>query len=444
MPLVCCSFQVGAKLVSFNLSQQTDSSDLLGGFKPVGAQEALLPLLNPFQTLVRATWTKGNNEDFILRVTKYAERRKWSHLLSGFKTALAKVGLQEEGGAWEGTAAAAAAAAAGDPTMANGVAAVEDEEAALQERQRSHGEASTSSAAAGSGGAGGKGGRRGKGSGAGRGRGTGQQEEEGKPSKRRKIGAVGVSKAGGEAVDPAVAVAATAAAGGAGDGGRNSSSSSKKLPALSPELLSKWKHFKTELSAAERAAAAAEGGFAFAFIEGQLVQALKQGWWLLLDEINLAPPEVLERIAGILEVPATAGQTGQLPGQTSQNEVDQGDGGGSSSSRSGLLLVERGDVTAVARHPGFRLVAAMNPATDAGKRDLPAALRARFTELWVSEPRQREDLVLLVGGYLAGAGPQPPVQAVVDMYMAAKQEAVSGVGSKGGSLHWGLSTPRGC
>jgi midasin len=44
--------------VAFNLSQQTDSSDLLGGFKPVGAQESLLPLLAPFQDLVRRTWTK--------------------------------------------------------------------------------------------------------------------------------------------------------------------------------------------------------------------------------------------------------------------------------------------------------------------------------------------------------------------------------------------------
>lgn len=31
----------------------------------------------------------------------------------------------------------------------------------------------------------------------------------------------------------------------------------------------------------------AEGGFAFAFVEGKLVTALREGWWLLLDEINL-------------------------------------------------------------------------------------------------------------------------------------------------------------
>ena len=36
----------------------------------------------------------------------------------------------------------------------------------------------------------------------------------------------------------------------------------------------------------------AEGGFAFAFKEGALVKALRQGHWVLLDEINLAPSEV--------------------------------------------------------------------------------------------------------------------------------------------------------
>ncbi|GFH33487.1 AAA domain-containing protein, partial [Haematococcus lacustris] len=71
-------------------SQQTDSSDLLGGFKPVEPRDALLPLLAPFQDLIRRTWSKGNNEDFLARCCKYAERRKWSHLLQAFKTALAK------------------------------------------------------------------------------------------------------------------------------------------------------------------------------------------------------------------------------------------------------------------------------------------------------------------------------------------------------------------
>ena len=44
--------QVGAQLVVLNLSQQTDSGDLLGGFRPVQPAEAVLPLLDTFADLV--------------------------------------------------------------------------------------------------------------------------------------------------------------------------------------------------------------------------------------------------------------------------------------------------------------------------------------------------------------------------------------------------------
>ena len=46
------------------------------------------------------------------------------------------------------------------------------------------------------------------------------------------------------------------------------------------------------MSAAEKASMMAEKDFAFAFVEGALVKAVREGWWLLLDEINLAPAEV--------------------------------------------------------------------------------------------------------------------------------------------------------
>lgn len=41
--------QVDSNLVVLNLSQQTDSADLLGGFQPVEPRHALLPLLEHFQ-----------------------------------------------------------------------------------------------------------------------------------------------------------------------------------------------------------------------------------------------------------------------------------------------------------------------------------------------------------------------------------------------------------
>ena len=68
--------------------------------------------------------------------------------------------------------------------------------------------------------------------------------------------------------------------------------------------------------------------------------------------------QALERIAGLLE-----------------------------SSSGSVTIAERGDVAAIPRHPNFRLLAAMNPATDAGKRDLPAPLRNRFTEVSSHTPK---------------------------------------------------------
>lgn len=45
-----------------------------------------------------------------------------------------------------------------------------------------------------------------------------------------------------------------------------------------------------------------EGSFAFAFVEGVLVKAIREGKWVLLDEINLASAETLQRLSGLLEV----------------------------------------------------------------------------------------------------------------------------------------------
>ena len=60
----------------------------------------------------------------------------------------------------------------------------------------------------------------------------------------------------------------------------------------------------------------------------------------------------------------------------------------------------------------------------AGKRELPAVLRSRFTELWVSEPTAVADLEAIAAAYLAKAAPHPPVQQAVELYRAAKHAAV--------------------
>ena len=156
-----------------------------------------------------------------------------------------------------------------------------------------------------------------------------------------------------------------------------------------------WKQFERYLSTAERACGGGGGGPVFAFVEGALVAALRDGAWILLDEINLAPAETLERLGGVLE-----------------------------SARGSVVLSERGDGAAVPRHPRFRIFGAMNPATDVGKRDLPAALKHRFTEIYAGECEGREDLALLVSQGVASV-PNAPVHAIVDFYLAARADAAS-------------------
>ncbi|KAG9396552.1 hypothetical protein J8273_1560 [Carpediemonas membranifera] len=108
---------------------------------------------------------------------------------------------------------------------------------------------------------------------------------------------------------------------------------------------------------------------AFEFRLGEVVKALEEGSWVLLDEVNLATADTLEKLASLVD-------------------------GGS------VLLTEKGEHTAVTRHPDFRLFAAMNPATDAGKKDLPPALRARFVELYIAETRAEGDVVMIARHYL--------------------------------------------
>lgn len=71
--------------------------------------------------------------------------------------------------------------------------------------------------------------------------------------------------------------------------------------AISEELRSEWEEIGVEVARLQRQLARPEEGIAFSFVEGSLVRALRAGDWILLDEINLAAAETLERIAAVLE-----------------------------------------------------------------------------------------------------------------------------------------------
>lgn len=102
----------------------------------------------------------------------------------------------------------------------------------------------------------------------------------------------------------------------------------------------------------------------FKFCDGVLVKAMRAGHWVLLDEINLAPPNLLERLISIID----------------RGEV--------------LLSDEKADL--IKSHPKFCLFGAMNPPTDFGKKPLPSALKVRLTELHVEDIENRRDVIDLI------------------------------------------------
>ncbi|TRY63986.1 hypothetical protein TCAL_02073 [Tigriopus californicus] len=127
----------------------------------------------------------------------------------------------------------------------------------------------------------------------------------------------------------------------------------------------------------------------FAFVSGVVTEAIKNGDWVLLDEVNMAEKELLIGVISIL---------------TNSRQISLSDG-----------------ESQVSRHPNFRLFACMNPSTDVGKRDLPPALRNRFLEYYLGEPKNRNDLEALVNEYLKNLHVSKKVVSnVLDFYLNIK------------------------
>lgn len=174
-------------------------------------------------------------------------------------------------------------------------------------------------------------------------------------------------------------------------GGR---SSKKRKRPLDEKIIKAWENFSMKLEIA-RGQVSATSAMVFSFVEGAFVKALRNGEWILLDEVNLAPPEVLQRVTGVLE-----GEKGSL------------------------CLAERGDVSYIIRHPNFRIFACMNPATDAGKRELPHSLCCRFTEYFINDELDEQDLRLFVNQFVDGAHFKvDQVSKIVHFYQIARKES---------------------
>lgn len=170
-----------------------------------------------------------------------------------------------------------------------------------------------------------------------------------------------------------------------------------KLESLA-ELQPRWNAFAQSLDQFDIQTSGGSGSFAFSFVEGNLVKALRNGDWVLLDEINLASPDTLESIADLLTGPAE---------------------------RPSILLSETGEIEKIVAHPNFRIFGAMNPATDVGKRDLPVGIRSRFTELYVRSPdTDLKDLLTIIKTYLgSNAKNDQAADDIARLYLNTKRMA---------------------
>ncbi|CEP63233.1 AAA family ATPase midasin LALA0_S07e05490g [Lachancea lanzarotensis] len=271
------------KLTVINVSQQTESGDLLGGFKPVNTKTIAIPLLEDFESIFPATFSMKKNERFYTMVHKCFNKGQWKNVIKLLNEAI---------------------------KLARNILC-QDEVESSSDNQK----------------------------------------------KKRKL-----------------------------------NSHENKI------LLDRWSEFHHSISKFEAQYSSIENSFVFSFVEGSLVKAVRNGEWLLLDELNLASPDTLESISDLLSEPTTRS----------------------------VLLSEKGQAEPVKAHPNFRIFACMNPATDVGKRDLPLGVRSRFTEIYVHSPdRDITDLLAIIDKYIGlfSVSDEWVGNDVAELYLAAKKLA---------------------
>ena len=72
---------VGKRLQSVNLNQQTESSDLLGGFKPVDFDHFMVPVRSKFEALFQTTFSAKDNVKFMAHLSRCHGAKRWPDLV---------------------------------------------------------------------------------------------------------------------------------------------------------------------------------------------------------------------------------------------------------------------------------------------------------------------------------------------------------------------------
>jgi len=77
----------GVELVVQNLSLQTDTADLLGGYRPVEIHCVARETYLQFMDLFASTFSRVQNSEFLMFVSSAYEQKKWKLLSQCFRKA---------------------------------------------------------------------------------------------------------------------------------------------------------------------------------------------------------------------------------------------------------------------------------------------------------------------------------------------------------------------
>jgi len=133
---------------------------------------------------------------------------------------------------------------------------------------------------------------------------------------------------------------------------------------------------------------------AFTYMDGILLEAIKNDEWILLDEINLAGDDLLLKLNSILE-------------------------GGD------IYLVENNELKMYKRGSKFRIFGSMNPEYNVGKKRLPIELRNLFTEFFIPEIKEFHDIKTLVKTYIGDFIDDKSITEISKFYMLIKEKQAS-------------------
>ena len=173
-----------------------------------------------------------------------------------------------------------------------------------------------------------------------------------------------------------------------------------------------------------------KGDKLFEWVDGPLIEAMKNGDMILLDEISLADDSVLERLNSVLEVERQ------------------------------LTLAESSESLTLTAHSNFRIIATMNPGGDYGKKEvssclksfrlfsaiiyrtivvlsssfalksqyfqLSPALRNRFTEIWCSAGDTLAEMRAIIHHHLASETNRDKISDMMVQFIGWFQEHTSG------------------